>query len=317
MRFFGLAFTAAAAAIVAQYYIRPQYTVHKSGLVFITGASSGIGQSLAVALAKEGFTVLAGVRKDTDAKHIIGDTAGFPYAHLIKPIIVDVTQASSLDSALEATKKIGMPLVGVVCNAGISAPQLPVEFRLAEEDAKVFAVNYFGAAETAKRFIPLLRESKGRLVLTGSLAGNVASAYGQPYSASKFAVRSLGDSLRRELAPFGVFVARVEPGFIETPILTKGSNAGADSGRFIDLSSVQRAPYEEDFKKMMTKLKATAATPSSTDTTNRDFVHALTAARPKPVYHPGSIRKTPARVFVALMNSLDAAWQDFFLNSLL
>jgi NAD(P)-dependent dehydrogenase (short-subunit alcohol dehydrogenase family) len=200
-----------------------------------------------------------------------------------------------------------------ICNAGVSSGSpLPFEFTTAEEDADLFAVNYFGVAETVRRFLPALRASRGRLLLVGSVAGNFATPLGQPYSASKFAVRSLGDSLRRELLPLGVAVARIEPGFIDTPILTKsGKGASQESLRFQQLSEANQRPYRDIHAKTSAALKGATGFAGTTADTDRDIAHAITAASPQAVYHPGTVKGFPAGIFVGAMWSLSAVWQDF------
>lgn len=169
--------------------------------------------------------------------------------------------------------------------------------------------------ETARRFIPLLRASKGRLFVTGSVAGNVAVPFGQPYSATKYAVRSFADSLRRELKPTGVAVVRIEPGFVETPILQSGMSSNApDSYNFWMLPENNRAPYLTLFTRTMKGLKESASKASTTDSTDEVLVHALSSPRPLAVYHPGSVKGNKAGFFVAFMNSIGAHTQDFILS---
>jgi hypothetical protein len=95
------------------YIITPSFVVHRSGVVVITGASTGIGRSSAIKLATLGFTVVAGVRKDSDGKDILKSVEGSPYATFIKPIIIDVTNSATLDAAVVASQGFG-PVVAVV-----------------------------------------------------------------------------------------------------------------------------------------------------------------------------------------------------------
>jgi len=298
-------------------YMRPQFDVHPSGVVVITGASTGIGASAALKLSALGYTVLAGVRRLEDGE-ALRKKANWKTRDFIVPTIIDVTNVETIDSAVREAQRVAgeSGVVGVVCNAGISAQGglAPVEFSSAEADQRVFAVNYFGVVETVKRFLPLIRDARGRIVIVGSVAGNVASPFQQPYSASKFAVRSIADSLRRELKPAGVSVSRVEPGFIETPILTKQSGHGT----FSALQEGQRAPYLSLYDRTLRKMRKLASKASKMETsTDLSIQHALTAARPQAVYHPGNIGGKPASVVTGLfnfLNVLDPAWADFMVE---
>lgn len=285
----------------------------------ITGSSTGIGAAAAKKLAGLGFTVLAGVRKQADGKV-------FDKFDNIIPITMDVTIAETLDSAVATTalksKDLNLPVVGVICNAGVGGgPAVPVEFRSDAEDEDVFNVNYHGVAKTAKRFSPLLRQTKGsRLLIVGSIAGTIASPMGQPYSASKFAVRSLADSLRRELKPAGVSVSRIEPGFIQTPILNKSRPTGGDTGPFEKLEPSLRLPYEELWQRTRSMLLSMSSVASSTDDTDRDITAAMTSPRPQPVYHPGVVAGgQPAYLSSFVFNFLSClgpSWVDFLVESL-
>ena len=314
---FKLAFAAMALA-VATHFVRPAFKVHSSGIIVITGASTGIGASASIKLASLGFTVLAGVRKESDGLALVDrakeSSADNAWSSNIRPVVIDVTEPHTLAAAATEAASAGQPVVGVFCNAGISAGSWPVELSSTENEARVFAVNYFGVAETVRAFAPLLRASQGRILITGSVAGNIASALGQPYSASKFAMRALADSLRREMADLGVSVSRIEPGFVDTPILAKGMTGDST---FTSLPEARRRAYDHLHGQIAVPLKRMVEGAPGTWCTDRDVVHALTAPRPQPVYHPGSIDGKPARVLVTLMNAmhvLGPEWEDFFVN---
>ncbi len=79
-------------------------------------------------------------------------------------------------------------------------------------------VNYFGVVAITQKFLPLIRQHKGRIINISSIAGFFSAAAGAPYAPSKFALEALTDSLRRELTPLGVAVVSVNPGFVQTKI---------------------------------------------------------------------------------------------------
>ena len=123
------------------YFAKQKYPVHSTGGVIVTGASSGIGRHAAETLAKEGFVVYAGVRKQDDADSILSAKI-----ENLVPVFLDVTKQESID---EGYKKITedlnarkLPLVGLVNNAGINMGARVIEFTSIEEAKKVFEVNY-------------------------------------------------------------------------------------------------------------------------------------------------------------------------------
>jgi len=305
---------------LATHFIRPVFDVHENGVIVITGASSGIGKSAAIKLASLGYNVVAGVRKESDGEALVNSVNDKHVAKFISPLIIDVTKTESIDNAVVFAQKLGK-VIGVVCNAGVSAgASLPVEYVEREKDEFVLSVNYFGLKETAVRFLPLLRENKGRLLTVGSIAGTISNAFGQPYAVSKHMVRSLSDSLRHELAPLGVSVSRIEPGFVNTPILVKnGMSTPVELKPYNLLPSNKRDVYQKQFDKTTVPLKKMALGASSTDQTDNVIVHALTASRPQPVYHPGSVGGLPAKIpgfLFKFLEAIDPSWVDCLITVL-
>ena len=204
-----------------------EFRVHRAGVVVITGASTGIGRHAAELLAAKGYTVLAGVRKSSDFEEIeAGRRAGrWPG---LRPLTIDVTSTDSIAAAAEETARVlsstGLPLVAVVNNAGVTSEIVPLELLRTEEIRYVFDVNFFGALETTRAFIPLLRQHQGRVIMISSGAGKLCSPGFAAYCTTKFALEGMSDSLRLELAPLGVSVSVVEPGFIRTPIIENAKN---------------------------------------------------------------------------------------------
>ncbi len=104
-----------------------------------------------------------------------------------------------------------------MANAGLAVAG-PLELVPVSAFREALEVNVLGAFATVKALLPLLRASRGRVVLMGSVSGLVALPLMGPYAASKFALEALADALRVELLPFGVRVVLVEPGSVATPI---------------------------------------------------------------------------------------------------
>jgi NAD(P)-dependent dehydrogenase (short-subunit alcohol dehydrogenase family) len=188
-----------------------------SGAILVTGASSGIGHATALLLAESGYTVFAGVRKEADRQRVESEHSN------LRPIILDVTVPADLTRAVESIKAIGLPLVGVVNNAGIAVAG-PLEFLPIEEIRKQFEINVYAPIAVIQAVLPLLRVTKGRIIVVGSIAGRLSAPFVGPYSASKAAVASLVDALRQELASSGIHVSLLEFAAVKTPIWEKGRN---------------------------------------------------------------------------------------------
>jgi NAD(P)-dependent dehydrogenase (short-subunit alcohol dehydrogenase family) len=165
--------------------------------------------------------VFAGVRNPAD-----GTTLAASASPRLMPIGLDVTDAASIAAAVHTVRAIGGEngLAGLVNNAGIGIVG-PVEALLLSEWRRQFDVNVFGLIAVTQAFLPLLRQARGRVINMGSMAGRAATPFMAPYSASKYALEGLNDSLRIELQPWGIDVALIEPGAIAPPIWGKTRNA--------------------------------------------------------------------------------------------
>ena len=185
--------------------------------VVVTGASTGIGKTIALALDAHGFRVFAGVRKETD-----GLVLSRQARHGLTPVLLEVTDESAIGRAVEAVAARAQgQLHGLVNNAGLGLGG-PLELVPIPKTRELFEVNVIGLLAVTKAFLPLLRKARGRVVNIGSLAGILAMPGASSYAASKFAVQAITDSLRLELEPFGVQVTIVDPGAIESALWEKG-----------------------------------------------------------------------------------------------
>lgn len=178
--------------------------------ILITGASTGIGRNMAETLAAEGFHVYAGARKDADL-------AELDAIDNVTAVRLDVTSQQDVDSAVELVRSQGRGLWAVVNNAGVGTVAPVVEVTDAELDF-VFGINVVGVVRVTRAFLPLIIESRGRVVTTGSIAGIRSGAGSSVYSMSKHAVEAFTDSLAAEMADAGVQVSIIEPGAYKSRI---------------------------------------------------------------------------------------------------
>jgi NAD(P)-dependent dehydrogenase (short-subunit alcohol dehydrogenase family) len=261
------------------------------GTVVVTGASTGIGEATVMHLASLGFSVFAGVRKDSDAERLRAKGSG-----RLHPIQLDVTDSGSIEAAAakvgETTGESG--LAGLVNNAGIAVSG-PIEFIPVEELRRQLEVNVVGQIAVTKAFLPMLRRGRGRVVNIGSIGGRVALPLLGPYAASKFAMEALTDSLRREVRQWGVGVSIVEPGAIATPIWEKSSAAAATLMN--DWPPEAEALYGNLIAAVLAEAERIPERGLPPQAVAEVVEHALTARRPKTRYLVG--RDAKGRALIA------------------
>jgi NAD(P)-dependent dehydrogenase (short-subunit alcohol dehydrogenase family) len=260
-----------------------------SGTVVVTGASTGIGRATALRLARGDFTVLSGVRRQEDADALHAAEAR------IEPVIVDVTDAAAVAALRE--RLAGAPLAGLVNNAGIAIAG-PLEGIPLDELRRQYEVNVFGLVAVTQALLEPLRAGRGRIVNVGSIGGRIATPFVAPYSSSKAAVRSLSTSLRRELRPWGIRVALVEPGALDTPIWAKGE-AGAEE-TIGTLSERVRTLYAKQLDALRAGVRKIASGADSPELAVDAIEHALTAEKPRTLYTVGREARIQAVLNAAL-----------------
>lgn len=203
----------------------------------VTGASSGIGLATCRLLVERGHRVFATVRRPEDAASLRGELG-----EALVPVLLDVRDPESIgrlvsevDAALGSSR-----LAGLVNNAGVAVPG-PLEHLSAEEWNEQFEVNLTGPLRLIQGLLPALgtdpaRTGKpGRIINISSVGGKTASPFLGAYSASKAALDSLSDSLRRELGLFGIPVVVIAPSYVKTPIWRKAPDP--------DTARAQARPY--------------------------------------------------------------------------
>jgi NAD(P)-dependent dehydrogenase (short-subunit alcohol dehydrogenase family) len=276
------------------------------GAVIITGASTGIGEACALHLDALGFRVFAGVRKEADGAALRSKGSA-----RLETVFIDVTDSESIRRASETvqTAICDSRLVGLVNNAGISI-NAPLEFLPIDLLQKQFDVNVTGQIAVTQAFLPMLRAAKGRIVFIGSTSGRLAIPMGGPYCASKFAIEALTDSLRMELKPWGIQVAVVQPGAIDTPIWEKSLAAG--DALLASLPPRMMELYASLIDKVINGAKNSAKGAVSPQCVADAVAHALTDAKPKTRYLVGK----DARVQM-LLTYLPDRWRDYLIMKLI
>ena len=207
--------------------------------ILITGASSGIGYATSQYLLAKGYHVFGSIRREADGKRLQQELGpGFT------PLFFDVRdEAAVLAAASQVEPGWGTEgLAGLINNAGISVSG-PLQHVTQEELRQQFEVNVFGVMNVTRAFLPLLGarancpHPPGRIIHISSVSGRITFPFLGPYCASKHALESLADALRRELLPYGIDVVSIQPGAVRTPIWEK---AAAQPNKYQD---TDYAPY--------------------------------------------------------------------------
>jgi len=257
------------------------------GAILITGTSSGIGRSAAIALCARGFVVVATIRqhtpevletfrKDAAARGCLASNLHF--------IRMQVTNATERSLAIEYLSKLS-PVVAIINNAGVSQ-DLPLELLSESAIRHVIEVNFFAPMLLIREAIPLIKRSKGRIITVGSLAGRLAAPGQAIYAASKHALDGAHDSLRRELLEFGVSVSMIDPACVQSAIFSKSV---LDADPSASLSQTDYDKYRRHFErrnKLLYWCEYFAADPEHS--TSADIIHAVMDSRPKARYFSGT-----------------------------
>ena len=249
--------------------------------VLITGASTGIGEACALHLAARGWRVFAGVRREEDGQALAAKASG-----KVLPILLDVTRQEDIDRAMaHIAETVGdAGLHGLFNNAGIGVGG-PLEFLPSDMILQQFQVNVFGAIAVTQAFLPLVRKARGRILFTSSNSGFWCEPFLSVYGGTKHALEAIGDSLRVELAPWGIHVALIEPGMIKTPIWDKARHSAASASEILPAEALERyaAPLEA-LRRMVKETPAIAASPHRVALAAQ---HALESRRPRTRYRVG------------------------------
>jgi len=195
----------------------------KNKIVWITGATSGIGEGLVYALAAQGAKLIISARRTDELQKVADNCKGSEV--LVLPLDL-ANQSSFEEKKNEVLNKFGRIDI-LINNGGISQRSL-VKGTTIAVDRKIMEVNYFGTIALTKVVLPqFLKQGFGKFVVTTSTVGKIGTPYRSGYSASKHALHGFFDSLRAEVYDNNISVLLVCPGFIKTNI---SINALTDNG---------------------------------------------------------------------------------------
>ncbi|HEX8072561.1 MAG TPA: SDR family NAD(P)-dependent oxidoreductase [Pyrinomonadaceae bacterium] len=270
-------------------------------VVIVTGASSGIGAATARKLAAAGAHVLMVARRQErlDALKVGIEALG----GRATVCAADITAEADRERIVQTALGISGRLDALVNNAGYGQ-RGPIELVPIAAIRRNFELNLFSTIALTQLVIPVMRrQGGGRIVNVSSVAGRVARPLSSVYDATKHALEAVSDGLRGELAPFGIKVVVVEPGFILTEFVEVANKESAD----VLADAGPYAPWLANFKQAYARARRMAGRPEEIAA----LVHtALTSARPRTRY----AAPRHARLALALKRLLPERWFDYILD---
>lgn len=182
--------------------------------VLVTGATDGLGRAAAVLLAERGYRVFGGGRNSERLAAL--DQLARERKLPLEALELDVCDAESSERAVAEIARRAGPVDVLVNNAGIAIAAAMEEITPPDLH-KVFETNFFSVIRLSQLVLPeMRRRRRGRIINMSSISGKVAIPIMGPYASSKYALEAASDAMRLELYPFGIHVALIEPGYIQT-----------------------------------------------------------------------------------------------------
>jgi NAD(P)-dependent dehydrogenase (short-subunit alcohol dehydrogenase family) len=273
----------------------------------VTGCSSGIGRATALRLAAGGQHVYAGVRNPADGDEL----ARLPVNGEITPLMLDVTEAGHIADAAGVIAEHTGPagLDGLVNNAGFGLA-CPTELVQLDAFRRQLEVNLTGQLAVTQAVLPSLRRARGRIVMVSTIGVRFSPPFAGPLDATKAGLTALGETLRQELAPWGIKVVLVEPASINSGAADKVTRDAAAA--MAAAEPERRALYADAFGAMLDVMQHREAHGSPPDVVAATIGTALTTPRPRAVYLTGKDARRLAAISALPAPVLDRARRRIF-----
>jgi NAD(P)-dependent dehydrogenase (short-subunit alcohol dehydrogenase family) len=278
-------------------------------VVLITGASTGIGAALAKTLATQylGIRLVLAARSAEKLEAVATQCRKAGAEVLVVP--TDVMQIEQVTALVETVLHSFGRVDALVNNAGYGQMG-PIELIPVEATERQFKSNVLGPLSLIRALIPVMRnQGGGRIVNISSLGGRMAFPFGGLYSASKFALEALSDTLRMELAPFNIRVSVVEPGPVRTDFFVVANQQVEQA-----IASPLKTPYQSAFKKLEKLDQQVDSRAWTAEQVAWVILRALSDRNPRPRY----VAATGGNILIWLMTKVlptpivDAFWQRFY-----
>ena len=225
----------------------------KEKVVWITGASSGIGEALALAFAKEGAKLVLTARREDELERVKRSTALADSSVLVLPM--DVTQFEKAHGAAEQVIAHFGRIDIMVHNAGVSQRSYVNDTAL-DVYQKLMNVNFFSTVALTKAVLPyMMTQKSGHFIVISSVAGKIGTIMRSGYNAAKHALHGFYDSLRAEGYNDNIKVTTICPGYIRTNISLNAMDASGSKFGKMDSNQAKGIPAEECARRILDAVK--------------------------------------------------------------
>jgi len=268
--------------------------------ILITGCSTGIGLCIAKALSQRGYRVFATARKEDDVTKL--------NAMGLESLQLDLDNSFSIKTAVEEILKRTNGTLYALFNNGAYGQAGAIEDLTRDVLRQQFETNVLGWHELTNLVLPvMLKQGHGRIIQNSSVLGFVALKFRGAYTASKYAIEGLTDTLRQELIGTNVYISLIEPGPIESQFRKNSlaaykKNINKENSRF-------KSEYEKTERRLNKKGPAVPFT-LPPEAVLKKVIHALESKKPKPRYYV----TFPTYLFGYLKRLLSTRLMDKLLN---
>lgn len=221
-------------------------------VIWITGASSGIGEALAYAFNERGSRLILSARRVEELERVKANCRD--HEETVKILPLDLADSASLPAKAEEAEKLFGSIDMLINNGGISQRALAAEAKL-ETVRKLMEINFFGTIALTKAVLPgMIRQKSGHIVVISSVMGKLGTRYRSAYAASKHALHGWFDCLRQEHYDDNIRVTLVCPGFVKTNVTVNALTA--EGNKYNEMENAQKTAMPPDVfaEKLLSKL---------------------------------------------------------------
>jgi dehydrogenase/reductase SDR family protein 7B len=228
-----------------------QSAYYRNKVIWITGASSGIGENLAIQLARHGARLILSARNQEKLSALKASLTK-PEDHFVLPL--DLSEVVHVDALVKQIIHRYGRIDILINNGGVSQRASAYETEM-DVNRQIMEVNFFGNIGLAKAVLPIFRAQKsGQYLVVSSIAGKFGFHLRSIYSASKAALVGYYESLAMEEAPNGIKVTLAFPGKINTPISVSALTASGQAHGSMDRNQASGMPVEQCVSQMLSAL---------------------------------------------------------------
>jgi short-subunit dehydrogenase len=225
---------------------------YKDKVVWVTGASSGIGEALVPELLANGAFIILSARRENELNRVFAENGGNPERMHILP--VDLSQHDSLPQAAEKALKWQNRIDILINNGGVSQRAFSHQTTLKVEK-QLFDVNYFGTIELTRLILPhMIERRSGHIAVVSSVLGKLSVPLRSSYCASKHALHGYFDALRAEVHQAGIKITMICPGYIKTQVSVNALSANGTPHARMDDTQAKGMDADLFARKMLQKL---------------------------------------------------------------